>query len=74
MAYALTPGPCVRFEPEFCSVLLYTWLQRRHGQDKNAIAVRRIGQPAADRLRQADVTVVRAHGPFRDHRFGLIVA
>src|SRR5687768_2496909 len=25
MAHALAPGPCVRFEPEFCSVLLHPW-------------------------------------------------
>jgi hypothetical protein len=53
MAHALAPGPYVRFEPEFCSVLLHAWLQSRHGQDENPIAVRRIGQLTADRLGQA---------------------
>src|SRR5687768_10426191 len=72
MTHALAPGPCIRFEPELYSVLLHAWLQSRHNQDKNPIAVRRIGQPAADRLGQADLTVIGTHGPLRDHRFGLI--
>jgi len=73
MAYTLAPSTCIRFELKFRHVFLHIWLQSWHGQNKHPVAVGRIGQPAADRLWQAEITVVRAHRPLRDDCFGLIV-
>jgi hypothetical protein len=74
MAHVLASSSRIRFKLELCGLFLYIGLQSRHSQDENAIAVCRIGQAAADRLWQADVTVVRTHCPLGDERFGLIVA